>query len=252
MLLKASCLLLVVICYLLSGIVPPSSAIVGGYPEEIEAAPWMVSITLQNVGLICGGVLVSPRLVLTAAYCVFNRRPTELSIRVGSKFADRDGYVYYPENIIIHNQFNATIKDYNLALLTLPVVLRESRDVYPVKIREATEYLPVGSQCIISGYGSTDAFNPQAFKGLKSAMVRVLDRENCAQRMYPWAVTPSMMCASGNGEDGCAGDGGGPLICAGKLTAIISWGKGCGRDEGIGVYADLTSSRRWMTDYGVP
>ncbi|EAT42003.1 AAEL006403-PA [Aedes aegypti] len=252
MLRKVPFLLLVVIFHLLLGIIPPSAGIVGGYPEEIETTPWMVSISVQNVGLICGGVIVSPRVILTAAYCVYRQRPMDLIIRVGSKFTDRDGYTLYPENVITHSAFNATNKENNLALLTLSTVLRESHSVFPIRIKEATDFLPLGTQCIISGYGSTDPLNPQSFSGLRSAMVRTMDRDNCAQRLYPWTVTYSMLCASGNGEDGCAGDAGGPLICGGKLTAIISWGKGCGREGGIGVYADLTSARRWLTDYGVP
>ncbi|XP_062552412.1 vitellin-degrading protease-like [Armigeres subalbatus] len=250
MLSTVSFLLLIVI--LLLEIISPTSAIVGGYLEEIETTPWMVSISVKNVGLVCGGVIVSPRLILTAAYCVFRQSPMDLSIRVGSKFADRDGYTLYPESIIIHNYFDASSKDNNLALLWMSTAFRETNSVSPIKVKTNADYVPVGTQCMISGYGRTDTSNAVSYSGLRSAVIKTMNRETCTQRLYPWVITDTMICASANGEDGCDGDAGGPLICAGKLSGIMSWGKGCGREGGIGIYADVGSARRWLTDHGVP
>lgn len=61
-----------------------------------------------------------------------------------------------------------------------------------------------------------------------------------------------MICAGfldGSG-DSCFGDSGGGLICAQNetklLIGIVSFGRGCGRRNYPGVYAQITSVRDWI------
>lgn len=46
--------------------------IIGGEETTIEAVPYMVSITYHSKH-ICGGAIVSPKIVISAAHCFFPR-----------------------------------------------------------------------------------------------------------------------------------------------------------------------------------
>lgn len=220
--------------------------------EQIKSAPWMVSLSVPNTGLICGGVIISPYYILTAAYCVFSINPADISIRVGSNYADREGNVFKPQSIIVHNSFNASTKNFNFALLKLVNPLKETLSVAQVKIRNPADHLQVGAKCLISGYGRTDISASGMIASLKSATVNIVDQDNCAKRLFPLTVTNTMICAAGDDEDACAGDAGGPLICAARLVGIISWGRGCLQGDMTGVFADVNSVRQWLTMNGIP
>lgn len=68
-----------------------------------------------------------------------------------------------------------------------------------------------------------------------------------------------MICAGyiqGSGKDACGGDSGGPLRCFHTknhrtntllLVGVVSWGDSeCGSSAKPGVYARVTSARKWI------
>lgn len=66
-----------------------------------------------------------------------------------------------------------------------------------------------------------------------------------------------MICAGYLGEggkDSCKGDSGGPLRCYHTendtetllLIGVVSWGHACGDQDYPGVYARVTSVRKWI------
>lgn len=42
------------------------------------------------------------------------------------------------------------------------------------------------------------------------------------------------------------GDSGGPLVCNDEVAGIVSWGKECGVDSGLGVYTEVSAYYRWI------
>src|ERR1700742_3591800 len=72
-----------------------SASIFHGTPVPPEQAPWFVSLTAR--GPFCGGALIAPDRVLTAAHCVQGAGPDDFNVRVGGRNRDFRG-VYFPAN----------------------------------------------------------------------------------------------------------------------------------------------------------
>src|SRR4029450_3524703 len=78
-------------------------------------------------------------------------------------------------------------------------------------------------------------------KGFQAELTQVdLTTVNCdAYPQYAGKIDDNMMCAGAPDNDTCTGDSGGPLVMAGEhpvLVGIVSWGKGCYRENSAGVY----------------
>ena len=49
----------------------------------------------------------------------------------------------------------------------------------------------------------------------------------------------------------CGGDSGGPFVCNGKLTGVVSWGSSCARHGFPGVYANVKTYVDWIKENSV-
>jgi trypsin len=61
---------------------PRADAIIGGYDSELGARPYQVRLSQGDEGL-CGAILVSPRVVVTAAHCVIGLADTVIDVSAG-------------------------------------------------------------------------------------------------------------------------------------------------------------------------
>ena len=59
-----------------------SSRIIGGKTTIPGAWPWQASLFYYNY-FVCGGVLISPVWVLTAAHCIYGKKKDELTVVLG-------------------------------------------------------------------------------------------------------------------------------------------------------------------------
>ena len=61
----------------------------------------------------------------------------------------------------------------------------------------------------------------------------------------------SEICAGGNDQDACDGDGGAPLVCEGAsgrwyVVGLVAWGEGCGKPGVPGVYTRVDYFRDFI------
>ncbi|XP_030617193.1 kallikrein-1 [Delphinapterus leucas] len=231
------------------------SRIIGGHECKKHSQPWQVAL-YHFSSFQCGGVLVDPQWVLTAAHCMSDNY--QLWLGRHNLFEDEDTAQF------AHVSKDFPHPDFNLSLLkndTLPPGEDYSHDLMllrlegPVQITEDVQVLELPtkepqleSTCYASGWGSIE---PDKFiypDDLQCVDLTVLSNEVCASA-HPEKVTEFMLCAGHleGGKDTCVGDSGGPLICEGMFQGITSWGHiPCGAPNKPSVYTKVILYVDWI------
>jgi len=104
----------------------PSGAVVGGSPAPPGRWPWMAAVLHRDVAdpawaQYCGGVVISPRRVLTAAHCAIGKRSTSIDVLIGrTRLTATDGARVHVAAISIYPGFvSRREKSLDAAVLTL-------------------------------------------------------------------------------------------------------------------------------------
>jgi secreted trypsin-like serine protease len=223
-----------------TGTAAAGEQIIGGERASIEANPWAVYLADDHGAQFCGGTIVAPTKVLTAAHCVLGRASGDLRVVAGREDKqDRDaGVSVVPADIWIHKQYISADEGEDVAVLTL----RKPLPYTPLPIAELTDralYQP-GTQLRALGWGRISE-NGRTSRYLMQATLPVLPDDYCAES-YPQFVKADMFCAGYEGGkiDTCQGDSGGPIVVEGKLVGVTSWGEGCARRGKPGVYVRIS------------
>ncbi|MBY3444046.1 trypsin-like serine protease [Rhizobium laguerreae] len=263
--------------------------VIGGQTAKKGEWPWQVKILAPDpeqrgrFGGHCGGSLISPRWILTAAHCVTSGRSgkqdlfaRDLLIVEGKSKIDKVIAVDGPdkpglavEEVIIHEDFDRKVFANDIALIKLsepakskPAILASASD---------DEVEAAGHPAVVTGWGYTKADHGWDDKYLPTELQEVelpiVPREDCraayrdsSMRMNP--IDERNVCAgyAKGGKDACQGDSGGPLVAQRPdkrwiQLGIVSWGAGCAEAEHYGVYTRVAAFRDWIaakTDGDVP
>ncbi|XP_021045345.1 kallikrein 1-related peptidase b1-like isoform X2 [Mus pahari] len=233
---------------------PVQSRVVGGFNCEKNSQPWHVAVYRYNQ-YICGGVLLNPNWVLTAAHCynnvwlgknkLFQNEPSAQQRLVSKSFLHPGYNMSLHRNHIRHPQDDFS-NDLMLLRLSMPADITDV--VKPINL--PTEEPRLGSTCLASGWGSITPIKYQYPNDLQCVNLKLLPNEDCV-KAHTYKVTDVMLCAGEmeGGKDTCKGDSGGPLICDGVLQGITSWGGSpCGEPNTPGVYTKLIKFTTWIKD----
>merc|ERR1712165_527128 len=196
----------------------------------------------------CGGSLIAPGVILTAAHCVakLRQQPRTLKVRCGEWDTQR---VSEPRahqdrrvrSVDIHPEFNERNLANDWALLYTEQDFELEEHIDTVCLPQPDDIFDYQT-CHATGWGK-DQFGAagQYQVVLKEVSLPIVGHNQCQETLRNtrfgkrFKLDHSFLCAGGAGQDTCKGDGGSPLVCSNPRqpgsyvqAGLVAWGVGCG------------------------
>ncbi|XP_030375946.1 chymotrypsin-2 [Scaptodrosophila lebanonensis] len=232
----------------------PIGRVVNGTDSDVHRYPFVISLRGATGSHSCGGSIVSPKFVLTAAHCVNGRKAADLSIQYGVTQINAKGpNVVAAKRIIQHELYNPAanyVNDIALIEVAEPIVF-DYETVAPVTLPPLnfeTPQTPEGGEGVLIGWG-LNATSGSIQTTLQEVNLKVYSDDECVER-HSGRTNPSSHICGGVDEGGkgqCSGDSGGPLIYDGQQVGIVSWSiKPCTVAPYPGVYCKVSAYTDWI------
>ncbi|KAM7375590.1 hypothetical protein PAMA_014615 [Pampus argenteus] len=217
--------------------------------------PWQALLT-EDHKFRCGAIVLSSQWVLTAAHCLGN--PASIyHVTVGEhdqSLEEKTEQKHRVLEVLIHQDYNQSSSDSDLAILKLHRPVKLGLYVVPIclpaKNSSFIRTLAAVRYSTVSGWGRMAEFGSASLVLQRLVLPRVPLQE-C--RLHTnLNITRNMICAGwrAGGKDACGGDSGGPLVTRYKktwfLTGVVSWGKGCAKENMYGVYTKVSNFLDWI------
>lgn len=274
----AAALLLCSTLVSLSAQAQQQSRIINGKPASTSTYPWMASIFIlggkdSDSGGGCGGSLIAPNWILTAAHCFLNEDGdaiaedpaslTSVTLNTNNIAEVSIGAVERSaRRVLIHPDYQPdpetsdNTHDFDMALIELSAPV----NLTPVKLYRGI--VPAHLPAIVAGWGATVGDGTEPSDTLLQTQLVSATTEVC-EAAHEGFITSNMLCAGSyadiDNSDTCQGDSGGPLfvnLAQGAMQiGVTSFGgsetANCGTPGSPGVYASIPALFDFIDDYAI-
>jgi trypsin len=235
----------------------PTSRVIGGSATTTQEWSAVAALVERGRGgrwnQVCGGTLIAPRYVVTAAHCVIGTRASDINVILGrTQLSTKEGEQIAVKRIVRGNYQPKTDKN-DIALLRLATP--STQEVMPiVKKRDRWAY-KAGRDAQVAGWGAT---KPSGWGGsdvLRQTNVDMVSARNCKKLFRP-IFGDKQICAGvwrTGGRDSCNGDSGGPLTVMAPdgrrmLAGLVSFGstRCASKRAPAAVYTRTSAYNQWI------